>query len=202
MLVGSGAECRLPLSLSRRTALWHPQDLDFLLQRCVIEILDVRRLLLTPASPASAVPGQIALERPAPGKRGWVIPRSAQSHEPASTPRTRDLLAPVLDATFRGLPQPARQSWELEQRARTEARLLVRHLDLVRHRHTDSHAAGMRCAIAPMPVPVLFQPATFEEAVSYLQCVASACRRERWRRTPGRLWPARDEQREEERQYA
>ena len=195
-------EVVLPLSLSRRAALWHPHDLDLLLQRRVIEILDVRRLLLTPASSASAIPHGTTLENPRPGRRSQIVSRSTATYETASTTRTRELMTSPSATTAHDRRQPPQQSRELERQARAEARLLVSHLELAKHRHTDSHSASVRRAAYPVPVPVLFQPATFDEAVCYLQCVAAACRRERWRRRRCIRRDTWEAWRDEERQYA
>lgn len=201
-------EVVLPLSFSRRVALWHTQDLDFLLQRRVIEILDARRLLLTPVAPparASVKPDWIATGDLAPRNRDGSISLRTIAHESVNTQHIRRLSDPSLATTSHGSDQraqQAQQAQELERKARMEAWLVVGHLDRARHRRTT----GVARDAAPLPTQVPFQPSTFEEAVSYLQCVADAVRRERWLHMAGHMgWPwraARKNRREEEQQYA
>ena len=195
-------EVVLPLSFSRRAALWHPQELDLLLRRCVIEILDVRRLLLAPASHTHAQAGWILTGDAARMDDGDVFPRDTLSRDARTTRHRGGWPAPQAV----GIPDPLGQrTWqapELEQLAHSEARLLVRHLNRDRRSRTPD---ALRAAV-PLPIPALHQPATFEEAISYLQQVAAACRRERRRSMRARLrFPVRSSHEdwcEEEREYA
>jgi hypothetical protein len=161
--------------------LLRPHDMDFLLQRRVIEILDARRLLLTPSpatpsQPLVSAPSAPA-SAPAPGISSGGPPQSVHYvdlSESASESRGAPSgwsgaarAAPQATDTSGQAVQQAKQAETLERMARAEAWLLARRLRAAGRPSTDPFLA---------PALGLFQPATYEDSVYYLQWVAAACR--------------------------
>jgi hypothetical protein len=185
-------EVILPTAVSWRSALWRPPDMDFLLQRRVIEILDARRLLLTAApatssrplasSPSSGVSTtQLWSGSGGPeGSRPVLAPSAASSavHEWSAMPHGAPHMAEAAgDALQQAQQAPKGQREEtLNWMARMEAWLLasrLRAFERTAGRTSGRASAGSLLA----PAPGLFQPATYAESVDYLQRVARAWRK-------------------------
>ncbi len=174
-------EVVLPTAVTWRWALWRPHDMDFLLQRRVIEILDARRLLLTsaPATPSRPLvaPPSVSASTTAP----WTsIGRPAVSRADRATSASRSVpsgwstrahSAPHAADASGGAVEQAQQGQQTqtpERMAHVEAWRLARRLRSAERASAD---------LLLVPAPGLFQPATYEESVDYLQRVALACRK-------------------------
>ena len=154
----------LPTSITWYVALIKPQEMELLLHRRVIEILDAWRILDGGSSPlpASTVPSERIDQLPASG-------------DAAQTDRTRQSVPKLWDAKLYEHQQMAEHSSNMRSQAREDAQYLQR---LVSTYSAEKDHRGQHNPGRPNE-PIRYQPATYAEQLLYLEAVADVLRQMR-----------------------
>lgn len=163
----------LPTTLSIPPALWSPENLELLLNRYVIEILDARRDLLT-SSYSALLSADIAYMSGSPRSES---PRSRREDARGSVAMGGTPPDPIPSGTWQDRVVMVAAA-HVEARALTQAIALRMQGtspevgDALRHSATQSGPS-----VPPRRAAVAYHPRTFEDQVRYLEHVAAASRR-------------------------
>ncbi|HEV2236609.1 MAG TPA: MAB_1171c family putative transporter [Ktedonobacterales bacterium] len=157
-------EAVLPTTLSVREAFGHPEDLDLLLNRRVVEILDARRYLLAGTwPPPVAATSAAARQTVARSRRGVDAGRETNRLIRMGSPREEAVLVAAADAEARALAR----ALVLRTRAASRSSTVVLPTSGDAIEPSGPHLGGA----------VAYQPPTFEDQVRYLEQIATALRR-------------------------